>query len=290
MNFYLKYQIPIFVGTLAVNHIYHHKNQLQYYLGFKTLYDPNSEDTIERKIYVPKSFEDKIDKTTSEIEKFAMTKKPIIYMNDFIFQGDYLQEKESIKLNGKGILKNKDGTFKMIGNFKDNYLDGPGLLILPDGSQTKCEFVNGKLRGQGIMNLEDYEYRGYIEGGIPKGNGIFLFKDGSSMVISPIQDSKKDYGKMYDTEGKIYYKGEILDKTPNGNGELFLGSGSVYKGNFIKGYRIGYGEWYDKFGDLIYKGEFEEDVPKHKVWLYKEAIISLGLTALNGGIYLWKFY
>jgi len=287
MNFYLKYQVPLFVGSIATNYIYHHHNQIQCFLGLKQMPNANQNEIIDKTSYVSKSFEDNIDKVVSEIRDYSKKKSSIKYLNDFLFQGDYTQNKDSIKLNGKGILKNKDGTFEMAGNFKDNYLEGPGALVLPDGSVTKCEFINGKLIGQGILYLDDMEYRGQLEGGKPVGNGLYLFQNGSSIIA--YEDNQKEFAKMFDKDGNLYYKGEFKDKVPEGFGEIYLSNGSYYKGMFHKGCRQGYGELFDKYGDLIYQGQFENDLVKHKILLYEEPLISLGLTIINGGLYLWKY-
>lgn len=106
-----------------------------------------------------------------------------------------------------GFGKIKEAGYEYEGSFVNDFKEGQGKLIWPDGRVYEGQFVQGKFEGKAIMSWSDgRRYEGEYSQGRKHGYGVFLWPDG-----------RKYTGEWYD--GKRHGKGTYT----NAKGETRTG-------------------------------------------------------------------
>jgi hypothetical protein len=170
------------------------------------------------------------------------------------FEGKFIKG----KLNGKGILKNKEGNI-YIGDFVNNIRCGKGDLTT-ENYHYIGEFKNNKFNGKGkIKFLKDKSvYEGQFEDNEIEGKGKYKWISGD-VYEGQMKKGKMDgYGKYIYKDGRIY-EGEYRDGKKNGRGKFSYSPDKYYEGIFVDGVPDGEG-FYTKDGHtskvLFSNGEF----------------------------------
>jgi antitoxin component YwqK of YwqJK toxin-antitoxin module len=185
--------------------------------------------------------------------------------SEYIYQG---QVDENNKLDGYGKLWNQDYSYH--GNFKDNKMNGEGILTYTHNNNElnntfpiyyKGNFINNKKNGFGMeiyINKEFYE--GSFLNDFRHGDGILYNHNGQPKI-----DSNWELGRSVNTRyiteyyknGNLEYKGNFNGITRHGQGTLFNINGSiVFDGIFDNG-KFKKGKLYaDNF--IIFEGTFND--------------------------------
>jgi hypothetical protein len=161
------------------------------------------------------------------------------------------------ELNGKGIFKNKDGTY--VGDFENSVRSGKGELTTKN-YHYMGDFKNNKLNGIGIIDFstDGHRYEGQFENNEITGKGVYKWKNGE-IYEGQMKKGKMDgYGKYIFEDGKIY-EGEYVNGIKQGRGKLIYPSNIIYEGLFENGVPHGEG-FYTKNGHtskvMFNNGEF----------------------------------
>ena len=169
------------------------------------------------------------------------------------FEGKFIKG----ELNGKGILKNKEGNI-YIGDFVNNIRCGKGDLTT-ENYHYIGECKNNKFNGKGKIKFKDKSvYEGQFEDNEIEGKGKYKWKSGD-VYEGKMKKGKMDgYGKYIYKDGRIY-EGEYRDGKKNGRGKFSYSPDKYYEGIFVDGVPDGEG-FYTKDGHtskvLFSKGEF----------------------------------
>ena len=127
----------------------------------------------------------------------------------------YNGEWKNDQINGQGILIYKNN-IKYEGYFKDNKYYGKGNLSFPDGTHYSGDFVNNLFDGQGFLEGSN---KHIYNGGFLKGNfhGYGEFKWIEEGFI------------------KETFNGYYLNGKKNGKGKLVFKNGNIYEGHWESG-------------------------------------------------------
>ena len=122
-----------------------------------------------------------------------------------MYEGDFM--------SGVG-RKSVEGQYTQIGNFKENLLDGIGMLESASGAQMLGQWTQGQFR-----------------------EGYFI-EDPQIWYFGQIQDGKPD-GKGFKVHGNSMYDGYFREGAMAGNGVLINSRGRAYCGHFEDNQRHG---------------------------------------------------
>jgi hypothetical protein len=82
------------------------------------------------------------------------------------------------KIDGQGTFTLDTGRYE--GQWKNNEMNGHGVLVTTAGARYEGQFKNGKMDGQGVLVSPDgARYEGQFKNGKMDGWGVFLHVDGS---------------------------------------------------------------------------------------------------------------
>lgn len=178
------------------------------------------------------------------------------------FENNYIKKGEILKFDGRRI----------IGQFKEGFLDGFGTVIFPDGTIYNGNFIDGLAVGIGeIVNIDGTTTKTSFHEVELKGKAKIKFPNGTTFS----GDTKN--GKM-EGEGKVnfpcgcYYEGDFKNDKFDGNGVFKLHYGGKYIGQFKGGKLDGKGEMVLPTGEK-YVGEFKNGVP-----------CGVGILTISGGV------
>ena len=125
-----------------------------------------------------------------------------------VYKGEWKNE----KLNGLGVMTYPDG-HKYVGEWKNGKYNGQGTSTYPDGGKYVGKFNDGKKNGQGTYTHPDgQKYVGRWKDDKRNGQGTFTYPDGGKYV-GRWKDGEKWNGTEYDKNGNIegkYVNGEII--------------------------------------------------------------------------------
>ena len=140
-------------------------------------------------------------------------------------------------LNGKGIYKKSNNSlytgdfvnsqregfgelytnrFHYIGEFKDNKLNGKGIIeFLKEGHKYEGDFLNNEINGRGVFQWKNGDiYDGDMTDGKMNGKGIYKYANGQ------------------------IYEGEYINGIREGKGRIIVNNKVVFEGDFIGGHRV----------------------------------------------------
>ena len=104
-------------------------------------------------------------------------------------------------INGKGTWLESSGN-KYIGNFKDGYRYGRGVLLYPDGEKWEGDWKkNKKWNGEGVLKNIWHRYKGNYKNGNWHGTGDYQL---SNWPINDKYKGRWEKGKMHG-EGKYNF-------------------------------------------------------------------------------------
>jgi hypothetical protein len=113
--------------------------------------------------------------------------------------------------------------------------------------------------GIGKFATQSGVYTGQFKGGIPLGDGIFIFANGDRYEGYTENYKKEKYGTYYYRTGERYV-GEWKNDAREGQGIYYYSNGDKYVGQWIGDVKKGNGVYYYRNGDR-FEGTFEADKP-----------------------------
>jgi hypothetical protein len=154
-------------------------------------------------------------------------------------------------------IKTKDVEFKtndlktFLGETRDDLPHGPGIVTYSDGTQFRCEYVEGRRNGSCSHQFSDgASFTGKYQEGERIGLGMYQFPDGSKYDGEYLEGVKSGQG-LYSFSDGSNYKGEFQNNLPHGLGIFTYSDGTSFTGRYEDGIQNGEGGF--KFTD---GGEF----------------------------------
>jgi hypothetical protein len=129
---------------------------------------------------------------------------------------DDSEDSESINIQ---IIRNKSDEY--IGSIKDNVKSGDGIYkyVNTDGCKVKYigEFKNDEMDGSGVIAFSSgQKYIGEFRNVDYEGYGIYKYEDGSAYIGQWKMDKKHGHGLLIDSDGNatsVYYEdGELIEE------------------------------------------------------------------------------
>ena len=118
-----------------------------------------------------------------------------------VYKGEWKNE----KLNGLGVMTYPDG-HKYVGEWKNGKYNGQGTSTYPDGGKYVGKFKDGKKNGQGTYTYPDGgKYVGRWKDDKRNGQGTFTYPDGTK-GIGEFREDKPWNISHYDENGIIIVK------------------------------------------------------------------------------------
>lgn len=133
---------------------------------------------------------------------------------------------------GRCVYANPAGR-EYVGEFKDNYRNGPSVVRYPNGNV----FV-------GTYEIEKWH-----------GKGLIIYNDGDKYEGDYQKGVRCGKGKMWLNAGDVY-EGEFNNDEFNGNGKYTWVDGAYYEGGFKDGLHHGQGIMNEKDGDVVHSGNW----------------------------------
>lgn len=182
------------------------------------------------------------------------------------------------------VGKYDDGT-KYIGSWFSGKQQGPGMVILEDGS-TVCSFCSDDM-AEGTMIIYGGE-SGSISavmcyGNKQNGMGVHIQKDGTKKgYFCEDDDIKKNVVlKSWTTSDKVQFYAKEKTDIENGKAIAVYSNGDIYIGDFKDGKRNGWGTYFWNSQKIWYMGEWKDGLkdgvgymafPEGGDYLYKSAV------------------
>ena len=172
----------------------------------------------------------------------------------------YIGESKNQLQNGKGIIKDENGSIVYKGFFEEGKIQGFGIYYYEDGCYYEGEWENGLKRGFGIIYYRagGRKYYGTFKDDKYNGYGIELHENGQCIYKGEYYNNEKHgEGQEFDEKGKSCYKGKYQNGLKNGQGTEYYNDGKrvKYMGNFNNGQYVGKGTYYEEDG-THYEGYF----------------------------------
>ena len=105
----------------------------------------------------------------------------------FVYNGGFHKG----KFNGYGFM-NKDGVFRVCGNFIDDKVNGGAYYEWPDGDKYYGEWKNNRMHGEGIFYFKNGDvFKGTYENDFKNGDGEYTYKNGSVLKGKWIKGKKE---------------------------------------------------------------------------------------------------
>lgn len=191
----------------------------------------------------------------------------------------YIGEVENNYINGYGKLWKDNMSYH--GNFKDNNLEGKGILKVEEIYDSysnsmpiyyKGYFVNNNKCGEGYEKYKNGEYYiGNFKFNLRNGNGKLFNKNGKVKIEGNWENGKSlntKYISLFHDNQNLYYKGEYDGEKKNGMGiECDLEGKIIFDGKF-KDDNYVKGKLYQN-NNLVFVGSFENNIPSEGI-LYSE--------------------
>jgi len=180
--------------------------------------------------------------------------KTIDLSDGCIYKGQINENKKE----GIGIIYDKLYTF--IGNFKNDFSLGLGMMILNNGLEYFGNFDNLILKGSGKFRNKNNGtiFEGFFKENKQNGFGIEKWTSNSSFLGEYLNDFKNGIGILNFSDDSSY-EGEFSNDDMNGIGKYFNKDSSNYFGEWKNNKMNGYGIYNWRNGN-IFEGEFKEDL------------------------------
>ena len=242
-------------AALFGNFFYHHKEFLQTILFLREKQKRPillEEDDYDLPINWETNIKDNLNKIVKDSEKKTEAK----ITDNKKYRGDYkIIDGEKVP-HGKGVLELINDNRKSVGTFNEGRLNGEGGITDDSGSKVIGTFRNNYLDGLGLMlNQFEKTYKGNFKEGQPYGRGKWIFKDGS-FCVTDTKDAENITAKCYEKNRELYYVGDFKDYSYTGQGKYYFENGESYEGEMNEGRVEGYGSRKDQYGDELYRGQF----------------------------------
>lgn len=161
------------------------------------------------------------------------------------YTGQYVMD----KMTGSGTFIHRDGK-KYVGDMKDNYFHGQGIMYYPDGRVESGRWEYDKL----VSTSNTY---------VNNNNNNTNTGSDPGCVYG---DCSNGYGK-YEWSNGDYYIGNFMSSKPQGKGSFYYKSGSKYIGEFKNGKRHGTGTYTWYYGKK-HTGQWMDDKQSGQGTLY----------------------
>ena len=147
-----------------------------------------------------------------------------------VYKGEWKNE----KLNGLGVMTYPDG-HKYVGEWKNGKYNGQGTFSWSNGNKYVGEFKDGKQNGRGTFTSPDgIKYEGEFKDGERNGQGTYTFPSGGKYVGEWKDGRENGQGKRTFPDGRKYI-GEFKGGDP-WNGVEFNKDGNII-GKWVNGVR-----------------------------------------------------
>ena len=178
-------------------------------------------------------------------------KGKLFFKNKVMYEGEF--EKGNYVENGKII---KDNGQYYIGQFKDFKMEGKGILYNKDNSICyEGDFLNNKKHGFGKLYEQNGSYyEGNFKNDLEDGKGKIYDKNGKIIFDGFFKEGLMEGEGIYD-DGNIHMEGTFKNGELNGKGFLTSKDGVKYEGEFVNGLKEGLGKLTTK--DENYEGMFK---------------------------------
>ena len=192
---------------------------------------------------------------------------PIINLNNYKVIGIHKGFDLNLNLNIGILLKEPINDFKKIknentekiilldnvnkyeGDYKNNKMEGKGILYYNNGNRYEGDFKIGLQEGKGILYYIDGDkYEGDFKNGKMEGKGNFYYKNGNRYEGDYKNDMMEGKGNFYSNNGDRY-EGDFKNNKKEGKGNLYYINGNRYEGDFKNDYIEGKGILYYNDGD-----------------------------------------
>ena len=125
-----------------------------------------------------------------------------------IYSGEY----ENDLREGEGKLASIDGTYLYIGGWKNNKMEGNGILNSSKLGKYKGQFHNDCFEGKGeFVDLNNNIYNGMFYKGEKKGKGEIKLNNGNIYIGDFNHNKYNGKGILKDAKGNILQEGEFKD-------------------------------------------------------------------------------
>jgi len=142
--------------------------------------------------------------------------------------------------------------------FKNNIMDGSGVITWPSGDQYVGNILHGARSGKGMQRLADgREYTGdWLEDQF-NGYGVYTWPDGERFEGTWRNGTRNGRGKVMTADGRVY-DGEWKDNKKHGHGVFTWPNGECYDGEWKNDVRNGRGKTVLSDGRM-YDGEWKDN-------------------------------
>jgi hypothetical protein len=170
------------------------------------------------------------------------------------YKGDFL----GFKRHGTGSYWHNGLKMKYEGNWKEDYIDGKGILKLINKWTYQGEFMRNKKHGQGeIIYMSGARYKGQFQNDVKHGEGTMFWRNPNEIYRGQWRDNKLEGFGVYIYQNnfsmnkllKNHYRGFFKDGQRDGIGVHFYSDGSVYLGEWKQNHKHGQALFIDGFGE-----------------------------------------
>ena len=181
------------------------------------------------------------------------------------YEGDFKND----KIDGKGILYYNNGN-KYEGNWKNDKKEGKGILYYNNGNKYEGNWKNDKKEGKGIFNFNNGDrYEGDFKDDKREGKGILNYNNGNKYEGNWKNDKKEGNG-IFNFNNGDRYDGDFKDNKIEGKGIVIFNNGDRYDGYFKNFKKEGKGVFYLNNG-CRYEGDWKNDIPEGKGVIYLDS-------------------
>lgn len=162
---------------------------------------------------------------------------------DKTYAVDYKGTTVNGKANGYGEAFDTQNNRKKIyeGNWRDNKLEGKGILYFEGGTVYNGNFVNNQFSGSGTIRYSNGDYyEGNWSNNARTGKGKYRWSNGAEFSGDFVKNNITGYGIMKEANGDIY-EGYLLNNAYSGAGMMMYKNGDQYLGYFVNNLREGRG-------------------------------------------------
>ena len=150
---------------------------------------------------------------------------------------EYIGEFVDGEKNGEGKIIFSDDKTEYIGNFEKNNFSGTGNIKWTNGVEYKGKFKDNCLEGEGVLfNNDGEKYEGNFEKNLFHGKGKYTYLNGDEYEGNFEYGIRKGKG-IYRKQDGFFFEGMWDNNVPNGYGKIIIND-NVIKCNFHNGKRI----------------------------------------------------
>ena len=190
----------------------------------------------------------------------------LVWLEDCKIVGRFKGTMANGKAEGSGKLdfEVEDGFAHYDGDFRNNEMQGRGVLLFPDKSRVEGDFDHDMMNGYIRATIADGgSYEGEVRDNIPHGKGRQITPAGEEYYGEFVDGRKEGKGTLLLTNGDIN-EGQFKDELAEGIGTLQTAEGGVYEGPFHLGKPHGEGVFTTAEGEVA-RGRFVNGEPEGKI-------------------------